>query len=174
MQRSAGVSAQLVFELRPYVNVTIALLLLGSLFQPLLIGYPDQLDRPVQFIHLAEVIFNPATAYARATDPEPNWFFWIATMLAFFLPLILLLVPRHVSHPPRQEGTTTRIKVLLGLQVFGLAALWVYTWTLTWNTEDNLRLGSWGAGMLCLTLAHVLTFFRTVSLNRIQCMSEIY
>ncbi|RRD45068.1 hypothetical protein [Buchananella hordeovulneris] len=174
MDKSSPTTNQLIFELRGYLNVTIALLLLGSLFQPLLIGYPSRRDRPVEFIHLAEVLYNPTTEYLRATDPEPNWFFWATAMLAFFLPLVLLLTPQDVSPPPRQSGSKKWVNFTLGLQASCLVLLWFYTWTLTWNTEENLRLGSWGAGMFCLSLAHVLTFFRTVSLNRIQRLAEDY
>lgn len=174
MDKSSSVSSELIFELRGYLNVTIGLLLLGSLFQPLLIGYPSRKDRPVEFIHLGEMFYNPTTEYLRATDPEPNWLFWGAAVLAFLLPLVLLLTPRHVSHPPRQSGGKKWVHFVLGLQVICLVLLWIYTWTLTWKTEENLRLGSWGAGMFCLSLAHVLTVFRTVSLSRMQQLAEDY
>lgn len=172
MDKPSPAASQLIFELRGYLNVTITLLLVGSLFQPLLIGYPSRRDRPVEFIHLAEVLYNPATDYVRATDPEPNWFFWGIAMLAFLLPLLLLLTPQNVSHPPRRVGSKRWVNFALGLQAICLALLWFYTWTLTWDTEENLRLGSWGAGMFCLSLAHVLIFFRTVSLSRIQRLAE--
>lgn len=161
--------SSLLEDIRGYLSGFTVVALVAALALPLFTGYSDSKETGLQAVHFLELIFNfDSIRYVPGTDPDVNIFFRLVAALALLLPVALLLTPPHVTHRPHELRASGMATTALFVQFLSLALCWIYTWTLTWGDMDQLKIVSWGPGMFCLTIAHLLVLARIDALGRMH------